>query len=232
MADLVVVAPDTRTTIPLPDFEDDFNVDNWTTSDAAFLSIDTGDKELNFLSDGVLSGNDFIFIDMIGETISDTLWSVRCELTYTVLTQGGDNTPNSVAISLTSLAVGPRTVCDNVNFLSSVSAVIGKFRMGTAAHDNDQVLISNPTEEFTTTSTVRTFGFELIRLTATTFKCTLYEDATFGIEVESINDDVSAAVIGLRFANIGVENSDSTANGEERGFLKKWQFWNDLDISR
>ncbi len=194
-----------------PDFEDNFSTDTWTQVGSNV-----------FISGGVMNANnpastsfdDLENKDMLGVTISDTMWVLRWKYTATTITQGTNTNDQDVFVLIsdetsTSGATNPQR---HIGFRHRIDSGINVFEL----IQQNVGAPTNPSQDTANFTPVQgtTYFMELIRTSATTCELNIYSDAGFSTLLDTLLATPNIGLINLRFAKVM-----SFSNGGNDGTL-------------
>ncbi len=204
-----------------PDFEDDFSTDTWTQVGSNV-----------FISSGVMNANnpastsfdDLENNDMLGATISDTMWVLRWKYTATTITQGTNTNDQDVFVLIsdetsTSGATNPQRHIGFRHRIDSGTNVFELLQQNVGAPTN----AAQDTANFTPVQGT-TYFMELIRTSGTTCELNIYSDAGFSILLDTLLATPNIALIDLRFAKV-MSFSNGVNDGTLNTEVDDIKFW-------
>jgi hypothetical protein len=209
-----------------PTFEDYFTADNWTTSGSDELFINTTTEKLISDNDGASTENTAIYVDLT--SVSDTAWTLRYKMKINNFTSRTDTNTQFSAIGLSSTTGNPSGTQDSIVMNIITHSTIGdKFEL----HEGDGATITFDQGTYmpNTPTTGDILYGELVRVSATEIKCSLYNDQGYSELISTVSKDCPSTVQGLRYLKIINRRTVTTNNGVIDIEFDNVQFWDGVE---
>jgi len=205
-------------------FTDDFNTNDWTSSNTARLDIDnTVDEEADFNANNVsTTDNSTMFFDLGSTLTNDENWALRFKLDVTTVTQNADITPQTLFIGLSDSTadatvnqdwIGLTLLIDNLSIIYRARAV-------------DGAIIAGGGTDFTRVLQVETIYIEIKRTSATSCVVRQFSDAQYTTLLEEQTVAIPSTLSSLRYLKMVTQNSDGTADHVITGHVDDLEFYN------
>ena len=203
--------------ITQPTFEDNFTTNKMTYVDSGFSF---GTNVQDFTVPNTL-GSPQSYIDVMGATISDTNWILRCKLIISSYSVNTTNTIKRNFIGFFSSTSDMTTAQDGIFFNYGSEGSASDLRIG----NTDGVAPNaNTGDNFTTATSATTYYLEIIRVSSISTTINIYSNSEFSTLVESQTKAVASTVIGLRY--LQHSNRSGNTNGTIIGTIDDIKFYN------
>jgi len=206
-------------------FEDFFTSDNWVDSDDTKLGVNTSLERIDW-SNPDSSQQEVTVNDRT--SVSDTAWVLRGKLKITTLTTNTDPTPQFFTFSMSDSdeTEGATTAQDSISIIAKSDSSTTEF---TINEGDGGDIITAPLVIFTLKPTLgETYYLELIRLSATRAKGSIYNDQSYTELLETHTVEITSTVQTLRYIKVTTHENDATPDGLFDGYLTNVQFWNSV----
>jgi len=194
-------------------FEDDFSTDNWTDNGAT-THVTGGSLVWN--SDTTDNG---CSLDMLGSTISDTVWVARFKFTVTNFDSGTGNHQFQFLVSDKANLDVTTTSRDSLGF-KIIKATSDEYAL---AWKNGGTISTNIEVAFSHSAQAETIYVEMSRLSSTSFKVEFFSDSSYTTSIESETATISN-VVDLRYL-IAIEQ-DINGSATMNGTINNFEFYN------
>ena len=213
-----------------PTYESNFTVDNWLDQDSTYIGVDTSANQLDFAvkRDSTRASS----VDMLGETISETKWILRWDMVTTTHTQSAGNANNCwFGISSLPSSTAGYSAKDWLGLwidLRQTDSASNTYAETCTAQGNH---VGTKSTAFTSKAWFAdnyTFGLQLQRISADSFKVSIFDSHDYDNEIESQTVTTSSSVNNLRYLGIWNAN-DSAFPNTYSGYTPRIRFWNNAN---
>ena len=225
-----VTTPTPATWTIRPTYESNFTVDNWLDQDSTYIGVDTSANQLDFAvkRDSTRASS----VDMLGETISETKWILRWDMVTTTHTQSAGNANNCwFGISSLPSSTAGYSAKDWLGLwidLRQTDSASNTYAETCTAQGNH---VGTKSTAFTSKAWFAdnyTFGLQLQRISADSFKVSIFDSHDYDNEIESQTVTTSSSVNNLRYLGIWNAN-DSAFPNTYSGYTPRIRFWNNAN---
>jgi len=209
-------------------------ITRWINMSGDKVVVNTGTCVMDWDSSGATLYNEGMVADVLGETINDKNWTLRCKLNINTLIEGTDATANDLWVGLSGDNTDtPEVAQDFVGFritaqdLASTSKWIIENTLNTVPNTSPADTLDTPVIE----PVAGTFYLELSRTDSTSYTGTVYSDADF-TTVVTTGTFTMANITNLRYLKVMVSNFDGTGDSTFDGTIDNIEFYNGVSVPR
>jgi len=195
---------------------------NWASPDPAEHFIDEQRKIMLFDPD-ISAGNRSQTYRDLGGSLSDTKWCIRFKTVVTTYNNGGDVDNVIFWIGPTDSTANSGTNQDGIGIRWNIDSG-GVNNLQAVEADNEDINNANAIN-FAHTPTAETLYMEIVRLSGTEFRVSIFRDTGYTDLIETVYSAVATTVDGLRYFKMDFRIVGATSNNLE-GYIDDLKVWN------